>query len=129
MSCSITGLYIVLSLIGMGCIPVPVFSPWYGKYSRTNVDEATAQIIIPGQTTKREVLLMLGAPDEVSPDGRSIVYHWAKVRFLLFFMFGYGANLPLEKQYHLLVTFDERGVVTQREVKQGAYQIHPFDFR
>jgi hypothetical protein len=115
------GLCIVLSIIGVGCLPVPVPFTWYGQQSRANVDEAAAKVIIPGQTTKEEVVLMLGGPDEISPDGSSLVYRWAKVKFLLLPMF--YAPLPeipkVQKQYQLLITFDEQGVVTQREVQES----------
>jgi outer membrane protein assembly factor BamE (lipoprotein component of BamABCDE complex) len=120
------GLCLVLSVVGMGCLPVPVPFTWYGQQSRTNVDEAAAKVIIPGQTTKEEVVLLLGGPDEISPDGSSLIYHWAKVKFLLLPMF--YAPLPeipkVQKQYRLVVTFDEHGVVTQREV-QGSFTSLP----
>ena len=119
-------LCLVLCVIEMGCLPVPVPFTWYGQQSRTNVDEAAARIIIPGQTTKEEVVLKLGGPDEVSSDGRALIYRWAKVKFLLIPM-GY-APLPeipkVQKQYQLLITFDEHGIVTKREV-QGRYTSFP----
>ena len=119
------GLCVVLSVIGTGCLPVPVPFTWYGQQSRTNVDEAAAKVIIPGQTTKEEVVLMLGGPDEVSPDGRSLIYRWAKVKFLLIQAVAPPLGIPkVEKQYQLLITFDENGVVMQREV-QGSYTPFP----
>lgn len=112
------GLCIVVSAICIGCLPVPVPFTWYGKQSRTNVSEETALTIIPGHTTKEEVFLALGEPDEVSPDGNSFAYHWAKVKFLLLPAMSYTA-LPVGKKYKLLITFDEHGVVTQREVQES----------
>ena len=113
------GLCIVLSIIGMGCLPVPVPFTWYGKQSRTNVSEEIALTIIPGQTTKQEVFLALGEPDEVSPDGRTLVYRWAKVKLLLIPVFGPGPIGTTGKKYELVITFDERGVVEKQEVKES----------
>jgi hypothetical protein len=118
------GLCLVLIIIGTGCLPVPIPFTWYGEQSRTNVDEAAAKVIIPGRTTKEEVVLMLGGPDEVSPDGRSLVYRWAKIKFLLLPVFGPGPVPKVQKQYQLLITFDEHGMVTQREI-QGSYTSFP----
>ena len=114
------GLWIVVSAMCTGC-PVPVPMTWCGAHSRTNVNEETALTIIPGQTTKQEVFLALGEPDEVSPDGKTLAYRWAKVKLLL--LFGRGA-LPVGKKYKLLITFDEHGVITQREV-QDSFALDP----
>ena len=72
---------------------------------------------------------MLGAPDEASPELQVFsVYRWTKLKVLLvpIPVGGGGPGLPIpevQKQYRLLTTFDERGVVTQREVQEGGYKI------
>jgi hypothetical protein len=92
---------------------------WYGAHSRTNVSEETALTIIPGHMTKEEVYLALGAPDEVSPDRRTLTYRWAKVRLLVLGGSGRaGGFAELGKKYKLIISFDERGMVTQREVQE-----------
>ena len=111
------GLWIVVGAMCTGCIPVN----WYGARSRRNVSEETALTLIPGQTTKQEVFLALGEPDEVSLDGKTLAYRWAKVKLLIV---GYYGALPVGKKYKLLITFDERGVVTQREV-QDSFTLAP----
>jgi hypothetical protein len=90
-----------------------------------NVDEATARIIIPAQTTKEDVFLALGEPDEVSPDRRSLIYRWGKLKFLLIPMTSAAAPIPeVWKQYQLLIAFDEHEVVTRREI-QESYTLSP----
>ena len=87
--------------------------------SRTNVREETTTTIIPGQTTKQDVFLTLGEPDEASPDGSRLVYRWIKVKALVF---GPGpGGTTLVKWYFLAITFDERGVVSHREVHSEKY--------
>ena len=124
-SCRVLGLCMVLSVMDIGCLPVPVPFAWYAKHSRTNVDEATARIIIPAETTKEDVFLALGEPDEVSPDRRSLIYRWVKLKFLLIPMTSAAAPIPeVWKQYQLLIAFDEHEVVTRREI-QESYTLSP----
>ena len=82
------------------------------------MSEETKQTIIPGHTTKEEVFLALGEPDEVSPDGSSFVYRWAKVKLLIVGP-SYGGPVEMGKKYKLIITFDEHRVVTQREVQES----------
>ena len=103
---------ILLSAIGSGCIPVN----YYETGSRRNVQEETALTILPGQTNREDVLFALGAPDEVSPDGSCIVYNWAKVKALFGSEVGSG---KIVQKSSLIITFDERGVVVQREVQKN----------
>ena len=107
-------LCIIFSGLCAGCIV-----PWndYAAGSRRNVREETAQMIIPGQTTKEEVYFALGAPDEVSPDGSRVVYNWAKVKALV--GVGLGATSEAVQKSSLIITFNERGVVVQREVQHN----------
>jgi len=72
--------------------------------------------IIPGQTTKEDVFLALGEPDEVSPDGSRLVYRWTKVKAIVIIaMPGGGGGAEIPKKYQLIITFDGRGVVVHRE--------------
>lgn len=121
------GFCATLGVICAGCIIIPV-PPFHTPGSRMNVREETVATINPGQTTKEDVYLALGEPDEVSPDGGQMVYHWTKVKA---FMLEY-AGLPsaLKKKYSLIITFDERGVVIHREVQSrwtGSNPVREFE--
>lgn len=70
-------------------------------------------MIIPGQTTRGEIFLILGEPDQGSSDGSRVVYKWAKVKTL----YPYAPE-SIQKS-SLIITFDERGVVAQREVQKN----------
>ena len=108
-------------MLTSGCIYVPdALTRSYREESAV----AVSPTITPGQTTKDDILLALGEPDEISPDGSHLVYRWQKVKFLL----GFGpapAPLPLGKNYWLIVTFDQNGVVTGHEITQDWWMI-PF---
>jgi hypothetical protein len=76
--------------------------------------------IIPGHTTKDEVFLALGEPDEVSPDENRLVYRWRKLKFAALIT-GLpptaSADVTAEEKYRLVLTFDERGRVLQKKVE------------
>lgn len=72
------GFCATLGVICAGCIVIP--TDFHTSDSRTNVQEETVATINPGQTTKEDVYLALGEPDEVSPDGGQMVYYWTKVK-------------------------------------------------
>jgi len=118
------GLCLLLWATCTGCIIIP--TNYYTSDSRKNVQEETTSTIIPGQTTKRDIFLALGEPDEVSPDGRRLVYHWSKV----YAVWAMGMASPsgasggagtIGRKYDLIITFDGTDVVSQREF-QGKWQ-------
>lgn len=104
-----------LSALGAGCI---MYVPDSWTHSPRE-ERATAIIpqIVPGHTTKAEVLLTLGEPDEVSSDERRLIYGWSKVKvFAIGPPTGGGA---MGKQYRLILFFDDRGVVLRQELERG----------
>ena len=105
------GLCVIFGALCAGCIIIP--TDYHTSDSRTNVREETTTTIIPAQTTKQDVFLALGEPDEASPDGSRLVYRWIKVKAIVLVDHSGG---PLKKWYFLTITFDERGVVLHREV-------------
>lgn len=106
---------VVFSALCAGCV-----LPWnaYTPGSRRNIHEETVLMILPGQTTKEEIFLALGAPDEVSPDGSQSVYSWEKIKALIAIA-QYAPPGEVIQKSSLLITFDERGVVAQREVQKN----------
>ena len=106
------GLSVLLCALGGGCI-MYVPDSWT---SSVREERATTLIptITPGQTTKAEVLLTLGEPDEISPDGRRFIYRWYKVKVFAIAPGPPGA-VAVGKKYRLILTFDERSVVLQQE--------------
>ena len=107
-------------LISMGCIgylPLNKADP----DTRQNVSEETIVSIIPGQTNKDDILLQLGEPDEVSPDGRRLIYSWNKIKGVAWYAIfgGYSGSIGHEtfkKQYRMVITFDEKGVVLRKNI-------------
>jgi outer membrane protein assembly factor BamE (lipoprotein component of BamABCDE complex) len=121
----------VFTLSGLsGCLvlPVPVHqSSETSSESRANVGPNTAPRIVPGSTTRTDVLLMLGEPDGRGDDDRWFSYrthvsrggwHWAAV-WVAAGAGGGGAPIDdWEAVRRLVVRFDERGVVSSVESAQ-----------
>jgi len=105
------GLCVIFGAICAGCIIIP--TDYHTSDSRTNIREETTTTINPGHTTKEDVFLAFGEPDEVSPDGRRLIYRWIKVKAIWGTYGGGGGDI--KKEYNLVITFNERGVVVHRE--------------
>lgn len=65
-------------LLLVGCLVLP--TNYYQAGSRHNIKPETADFLVPGITTKEEVLLKLGEPDYASEDGQRFGYAWTKVK-------------------------------------------------
>lgn len=112
-----------------GCIMIPYpHPPSRIEGSRRSPSEAEIGAIVPGQTTRADLLLTLGEPDHVSPDERLMVWRWSTSEWSIFFAAGAGysgtmgtSDVPIRN--HHAVSLDERGVVvghTPLDAKQFA---------
>jgi outer membrane protein assembly factor BamE (lipoprotein component of BamABCDE complex) len=108
---------VLLGVVLSGCIYVGSDS------SRVNLNEETASKIIPGKTTRQEIVAMLGQPDEVSGSGKQFTYV-RKYESALVSPGGLTAGKQLKPadRYLLKVEFDEQGIVSWRDF------IAPYEF-
>ncbi len=115
----------VLCMIATGCV-IP--TNYYTSDSRKNVTETTAELIVTGKTTKEDVLLSLGEPDEVSHDENTFTYSWTKVKAIWAVggTHGGAAGGTIGRHYNLVIDFDNNGVVSACEFLKGSLtQIGP----
>lgn len=107
----------LLSALLNGCLYVG------SNPSRANLNEETASKIIPGKTTRQEVVTMLGRPDEVLDNGKRFTYV-RKYELALISLGGAGAGKQSNAadRYLLKIDFDERGVVSRSDF------IAPYEF-
>jgi outer membrane protein assembly factor BamE (lipoprotein component of BamABCDE complex) len=109
-----------LALIA-GC-PLPLRPLGYEAGSRGNVPAGQPKWIVPGTTSREDVLLRLGTPDEQARDGRWIGYLSSRHEggIALFLPFGSGGAITAETytERRLVVWLDERGIVTGTESVQ-----------
>ena len=110
----------VLSLQA-GCLvwPFPTGQLLAGRGRITPQYAATLQV---GVTTREEVLLRLGEPDEVLAGGRVLVYRWTEARGFLAAAGGYGAGVvavPFPGHRALRLEFGPDARLTRLAFEQG----------
>ena len=110
------------------CVPIGVV-PWseggqvrhiQARNFPRNIDDKTASLLTPGQTTRKDVVLKLGEPDFVYDDERKFIYEgeitsggreW-KMGVLTPVGIGSGPWYPFEyERYRLTILFDGMGRV------------------
>jgi len=109
-----------LVLSGTGCIVLPIPSNRLGDYSRKDIPPEVMNELVAGQTTRQEVLLRLGEPDEWSADASQCRYHWERVKWDIIVIVGGGysaaaADIPINKNHDLIICFDSAGVISDRQ--------------
>lgn len=111
-------LIVTLVVATAGC-PVP-FKSGYSDTSRQNLSADSARQLAIGVSTRQDVLIRLGEPDESAPDESWFIYGstygQGGIVFVLF-AGGSAAGAGWEKMEYrrLLVTFDEKGLLTKAE--------------
>ena len=117
------GWLLLLSFTLSGCVMIPIPRDSNPPGTRQNITPEIVSPIIPGQTTKAEVLLALGEPDETSEDGSRWAYHWFKRKGTFIWINiggGFGA-FDLDKEYVFNITFDEKNLVLETAVHDLGY--------
>ncbi len=115
-----------LALLNAAC-PVP-FKSGYSATSRQNLSAEVAQQLTVGVSTREDVLALLGEADDAGPNDSWLTYGSAYGRGgVIFVVFGGSSagGVGMEKMEYrrLVVTFDERGVVSDAEfVSQGCWE-------
>lgn len=100
----------------LGGCPVPI-PPGYTAASRENLGAEVTSQLVPGVTTREEVLLQLGEPDGAGPHDSWLAYGSVYGRGGVLFVIvagGGAAGAGGERmEYHrLIASFDERGVLS-----------------
>jgi hypothetical protein len=105
------------------CIPVPLVSG-YEDDSRQNVPAQAPAFVVPGRTTREDVVLALGEPDRSAVDGSWLLYGsgYGRGGLALLAVGGAGGALGVAEEkmrYRLLIfRFDDTGVVSSTEMKE-----------
>lgn len=103
-----------------GClaIPIPQGSKNIVTYGK-KVEETQLSFIVPGQTTKVEVIEKIGQPNLMLDDLGVMAYGWkmlvAYVPYVLFLRGDAGIE-KLDYQCLLLMSYDDRGVIHRSEI-------------
>lgn len=108
----IFGVYLLIGMTCSGCIgyiPLNMADP----ATRQNVNEEMILSITPGQTTRQEILLKLGEPDESSFYGTELTYDWSRIKGIAWIYFGMPVGTNIAEKSRLIIYFDDKGVVSR----------------
>lgn len=94
-----------------GCLIIP--TDYYTATSRQNIAMEPPAHILPGTTTREQVLLTLGEPDNTSPDESELWYMAEKVKAWL--IMGYGGS-DIIRYYVLIIRFTGSGIVQSQQL-------------
>jgi hypothetical protein len=92
-----------------GCVPVPV--PHGLEGSRAPIVEERARFLQAGVTTREEVLLTLGEPEDVLDGERMFVYRWEGALSLVLVPGPPGGPVAMFR-HDLRIGFDDQGRVS-----------------
>lgn len=95
----------MLSWISTGCyLPISQRIPESREYYPAQIENFT-----PDKTTREEVLLILGEPDEQASDGKVLLYNWSKMAGS-FTITGCDAE-GIKQTQSIKFTFDSVGIL------------------
>lgn len=108
------GCFVLTSFNLFGCIiPIPADVP--SDQTIQNISPELLPFIVVGQTTKEEVILKLGEPNEISDDRSRIAYYWVKNDLLAIIIAPFDVDIfERNRQYIFSITFDENNIVTDK---------------
>ena len=111
-------LALLLAAAAGGCIITPVVhhTPWETAH-RGEIAAADVALLVPGVTSRRDVLLLLGEPDLRGEEDRVLGYVWDQA-WLFWGVFSQGGGAAGEGVRHgaLMVRFDEGGILVRSEI-------------
>lgn len=110
-----------------GCIVLPVPVNYHMADSRKNVNDKKTQWLTPGVTTRHDVLLQLGEPDQVNDHESQLTYRWEKVFLHVWIVWGAeysggGGRGDFGRDYTLELTFDPNGKLTTSAVRSSEFK-------
>ena len=107
-------------LLLTGCVPIPVPPLGDRAGSRGNLTDQVPEFIVIGKTSRVEVLLVLGEPDQTTDNDRQFIYRRLSEEGGIAFMYGGGGRggvtgVPVTLRV-LSLNFSENGVVSNARV-------------
>lgn len=117
----IGSLALLLSLLS-GCLPVPVLPFGDTERSRQNITDTVPDFIVIGKSTRADILLVLGEPDQkMDLDARFLYFRETEEGGMAFLYGGGGrggiTGTPIAYSV-LTVGFDGRGIVTDVKARK-----------
>ncbi|HAM73083.1 MAG TPA: hypothetical protein DCM86_15710 [Verrucomicrobiales bacterium] len=109
---------LLLGLTFTGCMILPLPLNRRAPETRQNLDPGVTNWMVRGSTTRQEVLLRLGEPDQVLLEDRWFRYHSDRVKWDILWIAGMGAgavggDCELRRHLNLIIRFGDSGLVEE----------------
>lgn len=107
-------------LVLSGCVPIPVLPTGDRAGSLKDLSDQVPEFIVVGKTTRAEVLLVLGEPDQTTDNDSQFIYRRLSEEGGIALMYGGGGRggitgIPVTLRV-LSMNFNENGVVSNVRV-------------
>ena len=115
-------LVVLLSLLALsGCLILPIPLSGDRVVSGVRVEVEQVDALLPGVTSRAEVLARIGPPTVHWRDARVFVYEWETLDAVVIWAFGACSGgaagaLDITGDHALIMQFDARGMLQRREV-------------
>jgi len=116
-------LWLAAAALGLaGCVYIPdphvgVVSSPADNFYRQNITPAVAGQFKPGVSTMADVMLVLGGPDAIGPNSRSIAYHTRRTKGTLVII-PMGGGPTLVKDVVYTFNFDPEGLLVSANTSE-----------
>ena len=111
----------ILLFLCVGCLYIPMLDQVTAD-SRGEIEKEYLELLEVDYTTRAEVILILGEPESAAGGDKFFIYSWERL-YGLFIACSYYfscAELPVAKEFFLLIEFDEEGYMTRYEIREGS---------
>jgi hypothetical protein len=111
----------VMLLIG-SCLYVPTH-----EHGDSMIPDEAMNFLVPGKTTRADVLLRFGDPIQRLEEDRYFIYHWETVIGYMIYGGGYHGDVTADENLHYLcLEFSPDGLLYRwKHFEEGYLQIHP----
>ncbi len=114
------GVTTILLFLCVGCLYIPMLDQVTAD-SRGEIEEENLELLEVDYTTRAEVVLILGEPGYAAGGDKFFIYSWDRLYGLFIICGQYNCGeLPVTKEFFLLIEFDEEGFMTRYEIREGS---------
>lgn len=100
-----------------GCVYIPI--PEHGK---SIIPDEVMRFLVPGKTTRADVLLRFGDPLQRLEEDRYFLYHWKTIEGYWVFGYGYsGAASPSKDLHYLCLEFTPENLLKRWKHFEGGF--------
>ena len=119
---------LILASLMQGCVVIP--HPPYLVQGRGEITRGDSSKIVPGETTREEILLRFGEPSASLDEGKVFIYAWIMNAGIWAVGAGYSGDAGEIRQKNLfLVEFDDNHFVKKHELNPGSSYMDTFGNR